>query len=135
MYCRKAGTSGPPGSYHVTGPGTGRSLSVRCQARLGQRGASALKKLVTAPADRDRSYVLLVRTARAPAFPAIAVKVARSFLSRNGFGGYTGTGITPAARQPRNAATKSSDGGYTRIARSPGAKPQPDNAPATRSAA
>ena len=135
VYCRNAGSSEPAGRCQSTGPAGSRSRSVRCHGRLGQLGVSRLNMVVTPATDRDRSYAQVVRIPRAPAFSAIALNVARSLRSLNGLGGYTGTGMTPAARQPRNASMKSSDGGYTRIARSPGAKPQPDNAPATRSAA
>ena len=79
-----------------------RNRSVRCHGSDGHRGASLPKKLVTPLTERDRSYPLVVSAPRAPALAAIVANAARSFFSLNGFGGYTGTGITPAARQPKN---------------------------------
>src|SRR5205085_1056253 len=61
----------------------------------------------------------VVRTTDAAASVTIAFRRGSVRPRRDGSGGYAGTAITPAYKQPKNAAMYSMDGGYSSTARSP----------------
>jgi hypothetical protein len=56
-------------------------------------------------------YDASVRISEAPASRAKLARVVACCASFAGCGGYAGTGITPARRQPRNAVMKCGPGG------------------------
>lgn len=66
-------------------------------------------------------YSALVRATLAPQ-PCTILANIWSVSRRVGLGGKTGTAMTPALRQAKNAIIKSNEGGYTKTARSPGCK-------------
>ena len=77
-----------------------------------------LAKLGACTDQRERSAATLAVAMTTLGRASATIARTRS-NGRFGRGSGVGTAVTPAARQPRNAVTKSKPGGYKRSARSP----------------
>jgi hypothetical protein len=103
VYCRKASVSSfKSGSRHADGFRLSRAsvasqgIDTSCGKRLFARSAiDSMDETVSTSAGAELSMIAS----------------SRGISSPDGLGGYTGTAITPAYRQPKNAAMKSSPGG------------------------